>query len=98
MATTAWQSGRKVYQKCSQRPKQAASTGARLPVIAIVMGTPDFARFGSGAYAAEELVAEIGAAFLCAEFGFDGNMRHAGYLAIWIDLLKSDKRGLVHRM
>jgi antirestriction protein ArdC len=39
-------------------------------------------RFGSRDYAAEELIAELGAAFLCAEFGF----------ATWIDLLKADKR------
>ena len=43
-------------------------------------------------YAAEELIAELGAAFLCAEFGFDGDVRNAGYIATWIDLLKSDKR------
>lgn len=49
-------------------------------------------RFGSRAYAAEELVAELGAAFLCAEFGFDGDTRHAGYIATWIELLKADKR------
>jgi antirestriction protein ArdC len=49
-------------------------------------------RFGSQTYAAEELVAELGAAFLCAEFGFDGDVRNAGYIASWIELLKSDKR------
>jgi antirestriction protein ArdC len=49
-------------------------------------------RFGSRDYAAEELVAELGAAFLCAEFGFDGDVRNAGYIATWIELLKSDKR------
>src|SRR5580692_1073542 len=49
-------------------------------------------RFGSQSYAAEELVAELGAAFLCAEFGFDGDVRNAGYIASWIELLKSDKR------
>jgi antirestriction protein ArdC len=49
-------------------------------------------RFGDRAYAAEELVAELGAAFLAAEFGFDGDVRSAGYIASWIDLLKSDKR------
>jgi antirestriction protein ArdC len=38
-------------------------------------------RFGSRNYAAEELIAELGAAFLCAEFGFDGDLRHAGYIA-----------------
>src|SRR5436190_23248853 len=49
-------------------------------------------RFGSRNYAAEELIAELGAAFLCAEFGFDGYVRSAGYIASWIDLLKADKR------
>ena len=49
-------------------------------------------RFGSRDYAAEELVAELGAAFLCAEFGFDGDVRNAGYIATWIELLKADKR------
>ena len=49
-------------------------------------------RFGSRQYAAEELVAELGAAFLCAEFGFDGDVRHAGYIATWIELLRADKR------
>jgi antirestriction protein ArdC len=49
-------------------------------------------RFGSRQYAAEELIAELGAAFLCAEFGFDGDVRNAGYIANWIELLKADKR------
>jgi antirestriction protein ArdC len=49
-------------------------------------------RFGERAYAAEELVAELGAAFLCAEFAFDGDVRNAGYIATWIGLLKADKR------
>jgi antirestriction protein ArdC len=49
-------------------------------------------RFGSQKYAAEELIAELGAAFLCAEFGFDGDLRHAGYIQSWIDLLKVDTR------
>jgi antirestriction protein ArdC len=49
-------------------------------------------RFGSKSYAAEELVAELGAAFLCAEFSFDGDVRNAGYIGNWIELLKADKR------
>jgi antirestriction protein ArdC len=49
-------------------------------------------RFGSRNYAAEELIAELGAAFLCAEFGFDGDVRNAGYIANWIELLNADKR------
>jgi antirestriction protein ArdC len=50
------------------------------------------ARFRGQAYAAEELVAELCAAFLCAEFDMDGELRHAGYIATWIELLKHDSR------
>jgi antirestriction protein ArdC len=49
-------------------------------------------RFGERAYAAEELVAELCAAFLCAEFSLDGDLRHASYIASWIWLLKADSR------
>ena len=49
-------------------------------------------RFGERAYAAEELVAELCAAFLCAEFSIDGDLRHAGYIQSWIGLLKADRR------
>jgi antirestriction protein ArdC len=51
-------------------------------------------RFGERAYAAEELVAELCAAFLCAEFSIDGDLRHAGYIASWIGLLRADARAL----
>jgi antirestriction protein ArdC len=49
-------------------------------------------RFGERAYAAEELVAELCAAFLSAEFSIDGDLRHADYIASWIGLLKADTR------
>ena len=41
---------------------------------------------GDKGYAREELVAEIGAAFLCAELGISATVRedHAQYLAAWI--------------
>lgn len=53
-------------------------------------------RFGDRAYAAEELVAEIGAAFLCAELGITAEVRpdHASYLANWLQLLKDDDRAI----
>jgi hypothetical protein len=53
-------------------------------------------RFGDQAYAAEELVAEIGAAFLCAELRITQETRpdHAQYLARWLTLLKGDQRAL----
>jgi antirestriction protein ArdC len=51
-------------------------------------------RFGTAAYAAEELVAELGAAFLNAEFGFDYVDQNAAYVEAWIKLLKSDPRAI----
>jgi len=53
-------------------------------------------RFGDAAYAAEELVAEIGAAFLCAELGITQDVRpdHSQYLAQWLKLLKSDSKAI----
>lgn len=51
-------------------------------------------RFGSEAYAAEELVAELTAAFLCAHLGVTGELRHAGYIENWIALLRNDKRAI----
>jgi antirestriction protein ArdC len=53
-------------------------------------------RFGDHAYAAEELVAEIGAAFLCSELGITQDVRpdHAQYLANWLKLLKDDSKAI----
>ncbi len=48
-------------------------------------------RFGDQGYAAEELVAELCAAFICAEFSIDG-VQHAEYIGHWIKLLKDDNR------
>lgn len=53
-------------------------------------------RFGDAAYAAEELIAEMGAAFLCADLGITPETMpdHADYLATWLQVLKSDKRAI----
>jgi antirestriction protein ArdC len=53
-------------------------------------------RFGDTAYAREELVAELGAAFLCADLGITPEPRedHAAYLAHWLGILKEDKRAI----
>lgn len=53
-------------------------------------------RFGDQAYAFEELVAELGAAFLCASVGITQEPRtdHAQYLANWLKILKGDKRAI----
>jgi antirestriction protein ArdC len=51
-------------------------------------------RYGDEGYAREELVAELGAAFLCADLGITPEVRedHAAYIASWLKVLKDDKR------
>lgn len=49
-------------------------------------------RHGIDAYAYEELVAEMGAAFLCAHCGIAARLEHASYIDTWLDALKRDKR------
>jgi antirestriction protein ArdC len=52
-------------------------------------------RFGSEAYAREELVAEMGSAFLCASLGIVPTVRHADYIGNWLTILKNDSRAIV---
>jgi antirestriction protein ArdC len=53
-------------------------------------------RFGDSAYAAEELIAELGAAFTCAHLGLTTEPRedHAQYIQSWLKVLKADKRAI----
>jgi antirestriction protein ArdC len=53
-------------------------------------------RFGDAAYAMEELIAELGAAFLCGELSITQSPRadHAQYLASWLAVLKADKKAI----
>jgi antirestriction protein ArdC len=53
-------------------------------------------RYGDEGHAMEELVAELGAAFLCADLGLTPDVRddHAPYIASWITVLKNDKRAI----
>jgi len=58
----------------------------------------DFGRkaWGDEGYAREELVAELGAAFLCCDLGLTPEVRddHASYIATWLEVLKNDKRAI----
>ncbi|MEY9328330.1 ArdC family protein [Sinorhizobium fredii] len=53
-------------------------------------------RFGDDGYAREELVAELGAAFLCADLGLalEDRADHAAYIGHWLAVLKDDKRAV----
>jgi len=56
------------------------------------------ARFGDNTYSKEELVAELGGAFLCAEAGIitETIERSTAYLQSWIKVLKGDFKLVVH--
>jgi len=58
----------------------------------------DFGRkaWGDEGYAREELVAELGSAFLCADLELTPEVRddHASYIASWLEVLKNDKRAI----
>jgi antirestriction protein ArdC len=53
-------------------------------------------RFGDDGYAMEELVAELGAAFLCSDLQLTPDVRedHVSYLGHWLNVLKTDKRAI----
>lgn len=53
-------------------------------------------RFGSSAYAREELIAELTSAFLCAHLNIVPQIRHADYLGHWLAILKDDPRAIFH--
>jgi len=52
--------------------------------------------YGTANYAREELIAELGAAFLCADLQLSLTPRpdHAEYVACWLELLRNDKRAI----
>lgn len=53
-------------------------------------------KWGDEGYAQEELVAELGAAFLCAdlELTLQPRQDHAAYIASWLKILQDDKRAI----
>jgi antirestriction protein ArdC len=53
-------------------------------------------RFGDEGYAMEELIAELGAAFLCADLGINTEARedHAAYVGAWLKVLRNDKKAI----
>jgi len=53
-------------------------------------------RWGDEGYAMEELVAELGSAFLAADLGIAPEIRedHSAYIGSWLKVLKNDKRAI----
>ena len=58
----------------------------------------DFGRksWGDEGYSREELVAELGSAFLCADLELHQEPReeNAAYIATWLEVLKNDNRAI----
>jgi antirestriction protein ArdC len=56
----------------------------------------DQKRFGDEGYAMEELVAELGSAFICADLGLTPELHvdNASYISSWLNVLKRDKRAI----
>ncbi|MGH7781585.1 MAG: ArdC family protein [Candidatus Binataceae bacterium] len=61
-------------------------------------GICEAAPFGSPVYSKEELCAELGAAYLCAEAGISNAViaNQAAYLAGWLKSLRADRTLLIH--
>ena len=60
--------------------------------------TKNIKRFGDSAYAFEELVAELGSAFLSIELGLQHSSdleHHTSYIASWIKVLKEDSKAII---
>jgi antirestriction protein ArdC len=51
-------------------------------------------RFGDQDYAFEELVAELSAAFLCAELQIPGRLQHPEYISSWAVVLRADNKAI----
>ena len=72
------------------------STGhqSRLSRDTILDGAP----FGSAVYSKEELCAEMGAAYLCAEAGISTAVieNQAAYVAGWLSKLRDERKLLIH--
>ncbi|MGV2497488.1 ArdC family protein [Pelagerythrobacter aerophilus] len=51
-------------------------------------------RFGSSAYAREELVAEMASAFACASLSIEPTVRHCDYIGSWLAVLREDEKAI----
>jgi len=75
------------YRTCLHELTHATGHPARL-------GRTLCTTFGTREYAREELVAEMGSAFLCASLGIEPTVRHADYLGAWLEVMREDSRAI----
>ncbi|ENG3801066.1 ArdC family protein [Proteus mirabilis] len=79
---------------CTLLHELVHSTGhiSRLARKGIMASLP--MKMNNPVYAFEELIAEIGSAFLCAELGIQGHLQHESYIASWLKILKKDHKAI----
>ena len=71
----------------SQKPYQGINR--------LLLGMSSMAHgYSNPAYAFEELVAEMSAAFLCADYRIQGELRHAGYIQHWLKACRDDSKAI----
>ncbi|MBB3938903.1 antirestriction protein ArdC [Novosphingobium fluoreni] len=58
------------------------------------LGRDQSGKFGTAAYAREELVAEMASAFACASLGIVPTVRHADYVGAWLQVLHADEKAI----
>lgn len=59
------------------------------------LGRDQTGAFGSVAYGKEELIAEMGGAFVCAALGITPTVRHADYIGSWLEIIREDSRAIL---
>jgi len=91
---TAFDSEEEYYSTLLHELGHATGHGKRLARNSIL--EPSY--FGSHEYSKEELVAEMGSAFICGHVGIENSIieNSAAYIAGWLKALKNDKTLLVH--
>ena len=87
---TCFDSGKEYYSTLFHELAHSTGHPARLNRSSLT----DLERFGDHDYSREELVAEMGAAFLCGITGIENKTinNSAAYLANWLEALKNDSR------
>lgn len=97
-APEAFGSGEAFYSVLLHELTHATGHESRLNRKGVSGADGEWSAFGSTPYAREELVAEMGAAFLCGQAGIVGRTieNSAAYVASWLQRLRDDKRLAVH--
>ncbi|MGO8843443.1 MAG: ArdC family protein [Methyloceanibacter sp.] len=87
-------SSEEYFASCYHELAHSTGHAKRLARESILEAAP----FGSAAYSREELIAEMAAAYLCAESGISPSVieNQASYLAGWLKQLRDDRKLVVH--